>query len=245
LATRSPQGPVGIEVKTLIVGAQPRTQIALGDPTSFTLAITRLAERVRGIVWNEDRIHLILDGSGMEVRFDPEMLPSAGMFFRRKPKSRYDRDDDDQGGPVAWEGDYEPVIFTKRNFVRFLKENVTTFDPQVADAVKELKVSQVMTVREELMDDETDNVRSVSEDAQFTNVPRRFTMTMPLAEGWSAELALETEPCRVDGGRGKLGIKVVCANARKIRRDLMEHVLASVSKDIPRYYGAMKISDGK
>src|SRR2546423_521655 len=83
LAKKSDGTPFALEVKTLIVGAQPRRQIALGDPDGLVRAVGNLASEVRGIVWNEDKLHLILSG-GDELRFEPEMLPAAGIFFRRK-----------------------------------------------------------------------------------------------------------------------------------------------------------------
>jgi len=233
--------PVSIEVKNLVVGQQPRRQIALGEPEGLVRAVGNLGKEVQGIIWNEDRLHLVLKG-GDELRFEPEMIPTAGIFFRRKPRSRYEDSDDKHQGPIVWEGDYEAVQFTKRAFVRFLKENAAAFDAEFRDAVKELKVSQVTTVRQEMMDDDSDNERTMREDAKFTNVPKRFSMTLPLAEGWTARLDFETDTVQLEGhGRGTMGVELTCVNARQVRREMMESILARLPETIPRYYGAMKV----
>lgn len=240
--------PSIIKIENLVVSQLPRQDIALGDARSLVQVFDKLKHRVEGIIWNEDRIEFITSDRSTRIMFAPELTPEAQLFFQRKRPhvNRYEDEDCSQMDRLThfYEGDYEPVAFSKRRLLKFLKEHVTLFPKEIQEAIKNLKVSQIATVSEQLMDEDSDNLRSVSENQVITNLPNTFTMTLPITEGQTAEIDLEATPCKTEN-RGGMGIELQCTNARQVMRELMQHVLAQLPPEIPRYYGARRLSGGK
>jgi len=234
------QPHVAIEVKNLVVAPIPRTHLQLGDVPSLASVVERAADRIRAIVWNEETLTLDVDDLSREIHFQPELKPSAAMFFTRENK-RENVGFGEKGARI-WEGDFEPVKFGKRNFLKFIKAHMTQFPTDVAESLKNLKMSQITTSDETLLDDESDNERRVEEQIERTNVPKTFTAMIPIAENFEAELHFETKVYKERdsyGNRGQVVVEVRCLNARQVLRDMMEGILAQLPSEIPRLYGSL------
>ena len=227
----------------------PREDIAIGDINSFVLVFEKLKDRVEGLIWNEERIELITKDRSTRIMFAPELTPEAELFFQRRHKNHTRYDDEDSELRIQefihfYDGEYEPVQFSKRSLLKFLKAHVQCFPQDIQEAVKNLKVSQIVTVTEQLLDEDSDNQRSISDQQVISNLPNSFQMGVTVTEGHTASLQLEAKPCKIDTTRG-IGVQLQCTNAREVMRELMEHVIMELPPGIPRYYGARRLSGDK
>ncbi len=233
-----------IEVKNLIVDALPRTQLALGDIGSLAALVDQAKETVKGVVWNETRITLMTDNPSKEISYEPELHPAAEMFFQRE--SKRERAGLMEVGPRVWEGDYEPVHFQKKDLLKFLRSRDAIFPTEVEEALKNLKIRETKATDEIMLSLEEESTRTVEEEAKVTNLPKNFTVEMPVAEGYSASFILEAAVVQLKDEYNRLAkggrvIELRCTNTRQIKRDLMKHMMDQLPPEIPRYYGAMRV----
>lgn len=235
--------PVTIEVKNLIVDALPRIQLALGDIGSLAALVDQARDTVKGVVWNETRITLMTDNPAKEISYEPELHPAAEMFFQRENKR--ERAGLMEVGPRVWEGDYEPVHFQKKDLLKFLRSRDAIFPTEVEEALKNLKIRETKATDEIMLSLEEESTRTVEEEAKVTNLPKNFTVEMPVAEGYSASFILEAAVVQLkdEYNRAVKGrvIELRCTNTRQIKRDLMKHMMDQLPPEIPRYYGAMRV----
>lgn len=249
LAERAEQGTPArterpsIEVKTLIVGAAPRLRLLAGEARGF-VELAASEPHVRAVVWNEQRVSVITDDPSRELHYQPEVDPETARFLQREEKRKGAGFGDP--GYRVWEGEYEPVIFTKRDLVRFISTH-SEGSPELEAAVKQLRIRETHTTDETMLDLDTDDVRRVEEERSETNIPKEFELTMPVAEGIKARVRFRAElfrPSRDDYEYRNDKVKriaVRAVNARSVMRDLMYGVLAQLPNELPRYYGSARM----
>lgn len=239
-----------IEIKNLIVSSAPLRKVALGTVEGIVDITKRNEGNVNAIIWNEKGLTLLLAESNTEIAFIPEFHPSTEMLFHREEKRERLDFFGDSDGIRVWEGEYEPIQFTKSNLIKFLQKYSLYFDEDVTKAIKNLRVTQKRTTDSEMLSlDDDDNVRSTEEKTQTTNLPRQFNAKMPLFDGFEAELEFEAKVVkkkdRYGEEKSQQVIEMRCTNGREAIREVMYAVLEQFPEKIPRYYGAMKIRRSK
>lgn len=236
-------GRVSIEVRNLTVGALARERLLLGDVASLTSYAKKYAVGIRAIVWNEEGIRLVMDDKGSEVAYLPEFFPETAMFLSREHK----RERRDEGNRV-WQGEFEPVLFAKKDLVKFLK-NHSKGDAKLLESIRELKVTTRHEESETMLDLESDDVRRVEEETEVSNVPRHFSLQMPVTEDIDSTFEFEASIYRPEDPYERRAeaktkrIAVRAVNARPVLRAVVESVMARLPKEIPRYYGAFRFVD--
>ncbi len=232
-----------VEVKTLIVGAAPRLRVLAGESRGFVDLVAR-TPRIEAVMWNEHRISVVTGDPGRELHFQPEIDPETARFLQREEK----REGAGFGDPgfSVWEGEYEPVIFTKRALVRFITDH-SQGNPDLEAAVKQLRIRETTTTEETMLELDTDNVRRLQEERAETNIPKEFELTMPVTEGIQARVKFRAELFRPDASdytarNDKVKrIAVRAVNGRSIMRDMMMGILARLPPSVPCYYGSAKM----
>lgn len=233
----------GVHVQTLIVGAAPRLRLLAGESTGFVNLVSR-TQGIQAVMWNEARISVVTGDPGRELHFQPEIDPETARFLSHERK----REGAGFGDPgfSVWEGEYEPVVFTKRALVRFITDH-SAGNAELEAAVKQLKIRETTTTEETMLDLDTDNVRRLEEERAETNIPKEFELTMPLTEGVQARVRFRAELFRPDKNDYEYRndktkrIAVRAANGRSVMRDLMLGILAQLPEEIPRFYGSAKM----
>ncbi len=241
--------PVQIEVRTLAVAPLSRESLRLGNIAGLASFAERHAGEVRAVVWNEEGLRLAMESRGLEVAYVPEVYPETAMFLSREHK----REREGFGGPSGlrvWQGEYEPVLFAKKDLVKFLAKH-SSGDAKLLASVKTLRVTQRREETEEMLDLETDDVRRVQEESESTNVPRHFTLQMPVTEDIDAVFEFEASlykpekdddwQTRSEAQHKRIAVRMV--NARSVLRGVMETVLARLPSGIPSYYGRHSFVD--
>lgn len=235
-----------VEIRNLFVDSLPRVILNPGDITSLREILAK-TEGIKAIIWNEERISLMADRPGLDITYAPELHPSVAIFFGRSDENP--RHSDPFTGKMperVWEGDYEPVTFSKRALLKYLRYHSAIFPPTMEDAIKNLKVSQMETSEEILLDEHSDDERTIRENRTQTNVPNLFTVQVPLTEGYIAELVFESAVVLLKDRYGnarenKRGIQLRLTNGREVKRQLMDYLLGQLPSDYPRYYGKIAI----
>ena len=245
-----PNSPVQIEVRNLSVGAVSRETLRLGDLRSLSRFAAENEGGIRMVVWNEGGLSLVMNDRGLEVRYVPEIYPETEMFLAREHK----REKDGFGGPAGnrvWEGEYEPVLFSKKDLLKFLA-NHSGGDSDLLASIKSLRVIQRKEESEEMLNLDSDDVRRVQEETESTNIPRHFRLSMPVTEGIDAVFEFEAglhkpDPddymARREAKTKRIAVRMV--NARSVLRDTMKEVLERLPQEIPRYYGRFAFSEPK
>ena len=234
--------PFNLEIKNLVVTPMPSTKIGLGDVDSLRRFVINRID-IEAIVWNEDRITLLTESKNDQIAYQPEIHPAAKLFFRHEEK-RLNRGWFEEG-ILTWEGDCEPVQFTKRMLLKFIRTYGLQTPKELEDAVKQLKVSETFLQDTIMLDEDSDNERRVEEESETTNLPKKFKLTLPLAEGILGEMDFEARICKMKADYGrqtdKRGVEVRCTNSRKVLRGMMDNIMEKLPKDIPRYYGIASV----
>jgi len=238
--TITPMGrdPFSLEVKNLIVASTPRQDIVIGLPKDIVI-FSKKRKDVQAIIWNEEGLALLLDDRSTQIRYEPEIDNMAKAFFQREKRRHYDSIF--SPGTTVWEGDFQPVRFTKTNLLKFISRHKASVPNEVTDAIKSLKLKQTQQTDSILLED--DGERTIEEERTITNLPKNFTLNMPISQGIRANLEFEAKIIRDDYGKGRPTIELQCVNARQVLRDIMEGVISQFPKEIPRYYG--KLNSGK
>jgi hypothetical protein len=224
-----------VRIENLIVSPAPQKDMIMGDIPSLT-KIVNDAE-VTAVFWNEDEMFLTVPNRSDMIRFQPELEPSVAVFFQRsKARGR----EDAEGNLVrTWEGDYEPLQFKKGDFLKWVKKYSSLIPTDIVENVKSLKIKASTIVSEDMLDDEGE--RKTEDSTMTTNVPKRFTLNVPLMEGVIADLDFECAVVNLKDRYGnpadKRGIELRCTNAREVKKDLMQGILAQLPVNIPKYYG--------
>jgi len=122
-----------VNIQQLIVAPLPRRRTHLGEVKDIVDVTERKKDKIDAIVWNEKNIQLVINDGTTEITFKPEFHPCTSIFFEREDK-RNSRWDDDAGLRI-WEGEYEPIQFSKSNLIKYLKKNAEYFEPEVEGCV--------------------------------------------------------------------------------------------------------------
>ncbi len=229
--------PVAIEVKNLIVSSMPKQEFALGAPSDI-VDMANSRKDLEAIVWNEEQISLVTKDRSVAIWFQPEIDQMTREFFTREKKRHYN-DFGDQGTTV-WEGDYQPVRFTKANLLKFIARYEADVPQEVKDAIKSLKIKQTNKTDSILItDDDGEGERTMDEEKVVTNLPKNFALNMPIAHGVSANLEFDAKVVRDNYGKGRPTIELSCTNARAVLQDLMKGILEQFPEQLPKYYGRL------
>ena len=233
----SAKDPLSIEVKNLIVASMPEQEVVIGSPDDI-IAISKSRCDVKAIIWSEEELSLMLDDRSMAIRFEPEIDSMTRKFFKRENKSHYN--DFADIGVVVWEGDYQPVRFTKANLLKFIATYEADVPQEVKDAIKALKIKQTTKTDSILItDEEGEGERTMDEEKVVTNLPKKFALKMPVAHGVSANLEFDATVVRDNYGKGRPTIELRCTNGRQILQDLMQGIICQFPPEVPRYYGRL------
>ena len=236
-------GQAAIEIRNLIVGAAPRMRVLAGSMTAFADMVA-VEEHPRAVMWDEGRVTLLTDNPTRELHYQPEVNPETARFFARENK----REGGGFGDPGfrVWQGEYEPVIFTKRDLIRFISSH-SDGNSALTDAVRQLRVRQSTTIDETMLDVDSDDVRRVEEERTQTNIPKEFNLVMPIADGIMAEVKFRAElfkPERSDYEYRNDKVKriaVRASNGREVMRQVMLAALERLPPAIPKYYGSARM----
>jgi len=181
----------------------------------------------------------MLEDRATAIRFEPEIDQMTREFFQREKKSHYN--DYSDIGTLVWEGDYQPVRFTKANLLKFIATYEADVPQEVKDAIKALKIKQTTKTDSILISDGDDGEgeRTTDEEKVVTNLPKKFALTMPIAHGVSANLEFDAKVVRDNYGKGRPTIELRCTNGRQVLQDLMQGIVSQFPAHVPRYYGRL------
>lgn len=243
------QAPVqSLEIKNLIVSSAPMRKIILGLPKDI-VEYTKLNEkRILSVLWNEESINIILKESNIDLSFVPALYSSTKMFFNREEK----RTDlwDEKPFTRIWEGEYEPILFTKSNLLKFLDKFSEYFDENIKTAIKNIKIKEQSKESTKMLSlDDDENIRTVIEETKTTNIPKTFKAVMPLFEEYKVELIFEAKIVKKQNRYGeKQNINVIelrCINAKEAISTVMKDIISKFPKSIPKYYGKTQMKVDK
>lgn len=237
-----------IDVQTLVVNPRQKREIAIGDTESFT-RVAKDTVGLSAILWNENCIVLITKDPSTIISFKPEINPSVAMFFARGEKRMGGNAWTGDIGIKVWEGDFEPVRFTKSSLLKFLKQYTLTENTKLIEAVKEMKITERHVRTEHMIELDEQNFQATEEQVMQTNIPTKFSLEVPLIQGsvekvyvsldFEAEVVTNEE--RYGEAKGKKLIQIRCLNGRQVLHNLMKGYSEMLPKTIPRYYGRLSI----
>jgi len=191
---------------------------------------------IKAAVWNEEGIKLVLADRYTLVKYEPAIHPMAKMFFEKQ--SRFD---DNQ-----WKGNYKPVTFAKVDLLKFLNEiNVVGGTHEIVEAIKNMRLRESRK-ESEMISLEEDKSTATIEESFETNIPKKFTVHIPVTPDFVGEFHFEVKvekPSERHGEPKSKRISLNCLNPLEIQRDAVKHVLDALPIEIPRLYGDMKIKD--
>jgi hypothetical protein len=208
--------------------------INCGSKDDF-LSATNMCAGIKAAVWNEKGIKLVLSDRYTMIKYEPAIHPMAMMFFEEQ--SKYN----DQ-----WKGNYKPVIFAKTDLLKFLNEiNVVGGTHEIVEAVKNMKLRESRK-ESEMISLEEDKSTATIEESFETNIPKRFTVNIPVTPDFIGEFHFEVKvekPSERSGEPKSKRISLNCLNPLEIQRAAVKSVLDALPSEIPRLYGDMKIKD--
>jgi hypothetical protein len=242
-AVRKPLGDTSIEELTgvkanggdvvLVNLNRAAMVIDCGSMDDFVNSV-QMCNGIKAAVWNEKGITIALSDRYTIVKYEPPIHENARIFFETKRLS--DR---------RWTGSYEPVQFAKKDLIRFLKEsNIVGGTKEVIDAVQNLKLRESYS-ESTMISLEEDESSSTVEESFKTNVPKKFSVNMPVTPDFTGEFKFEVQvdkPSDKNASPSQRKISLLCTNPLEVQRAAVEHVLCRLPKEIPRIYGEMKIT---
>ncbi len=237
-----------IQVETLVVNPRTKREIAIGDTESL-LRVTKDTKGICAILWSEEGITLMTKDYSTIITFRPELNQSVIMFFQRENKREHVSLFGDQTGLRVWEGDFEPIKFSKGNLVKFLKKYTIKENEELMKAIQNMKITEHKSRTETMIDLNNDeNFSAQEEQVTSTNIPANFTLEVPLIENplEQAYVSLQfeakvTEEEEYGRKTGKKYIQLRCTNARQILKQIMSDYVNRLPKSIPRYYGRLNL----
>jgi len=226
--------------KNLIVSPAPLRFVYLRNVEDLKDIINRAEKYISALFWNENGIQILTRDTSIYISYRPEYDKTTTIFFSREIKRRSMFDDNP--GALFWEGEFEPVEFGKRELLKFLSEFSSDYDPEIADAIRDLKVSHELSIHEQMDDGEYGRTRFVEERYDSTNIPKKFDARLPLFDGYDANLQFEAK-IKKKRGESRNIIEIRCTNARDIIRETMKKIINDIPNDIPKYFGAMNVQN--
>lgn len=236
-----------INVENLVVNPRTKREIAIGDADSF-LRVTKDTKGISAILWNEEGLTVMTKDPSTIITFRPELNQSVTMFFTREKKREGNGLFGQQTGCRVWEGDFEPIKFTKGNLVKFLKKYTIKENEELMKAIRNMKITEHKSRTETMIDlNNDDNYSAQEEQVTTTNIPANFTLEVPLIENafeqtyvsLDFEAKVVQEEDRYSNEKGKKYIQLRCTNARQVLKQVMQEYVNRLPKTIPRYYGRL------
>jgi len=237
-----------VTVENLVVNPKTRREIAIGNIESFQ-KITNDISNISSILWNEEGITLITTDYSTIVTFRPELNPSVSMFFTRSERRESTSLFGKQTGMRVWEGDFEPVKFTKGNLLKFLQQYTIKDKSGLMNSIKEMKIVERHTQTETMIDLDDENYKTEEERTLQTNIPTKFILEVTLMENpyEKVHVSLEFEAKVVENNdpfsteKRKKYIQLQCVNARQVLRDVIQEYVKRLPPNIPKYYGRLSL----
>ncbi len=235
-----------INVENLVVNPRTKREIAIGDADSFVRA-TKDTKGISAILWNEEGLTVLTKDPSTIITFRPELNQSVTMFFMREHKREGTSLFGAQTGCRVWEGDFEPIKFSKGNLVKFLKKYTIKENEELMKAIQNMKITEHKSRTETMIDLNNDeNFSAQEEQVTSTNIPANFTLEVPLIENGTEQVyvsldfeAKVTEEEEYGRKTGKKYIQLRCTNARQVLKKIMQDYVNKMPKSIPRYYGRL------
>lgn len=238
-----------IQVENLVVNPRTKREIAIGDADSF-VRVTKDTRGISAILWNEEGITILTKDYSTIITFRPELNQSVTMFFTREHKRENTSFFGQQTGTRVWEGDFEPIKFSKGNLVKFLKKYTIKENEELMKAIQSMKITEHKSRTETMIDlNNDDNYQAQEERITTTNIPAKFTLEVPLIENafeqnyasLEFEAKVVQEEDRYSNDKGKKYIQLRCVNARQVLKQIMQDYTERLPKNIPRYYGRLNL----
>lgn len=247
--------PVSADGRTVIIqnltpAPQPMMRMNLGNTESF-LQVMRMPGlgKVVGLVWNEERITLLLEDRTQFVQYTPEVYPEAKLFLQKYDHDRYNRKTSLFGaveGPKVWEGDFEEVQFNKADFIKFLKAHVaaSTMSSELIDQIKNMRVTERREEKSEMLDlSDGEATKTTMEESETTNIPRTFELDLQVTDEYTGRFRFEARVVTdTDTKKRKIGVRVL--NGREVMQDMMKRLVLRCPQELPRMYGALAVQQG-
>lgn len=210
--------------------------INCGSRDDFVAAVA-LSEGIKGIVWNEKGITLVMNDRYTVIKYEPVVHALAEIFFDRD--THYDN---------RWTGEFKEVKFTKIDLIRYLRTiDVYGGTADVVKSIQDIKMREARHEHETISLGDEEKSTSVVEESFQTNIPKKFTLNIPVTKDFIGKFEFETRVERSNerndrnSGAGNKIIYLRCINPLEVLRDNMQHVLQHLPKEIPRLYGNMEI----
>ncbi|MDE1854321.1 MAG: hypothetical protein KGI38_11330 [Thaumarchaeota archaeon] len=170
-----------IQVENLVVNPREKRELAIGDMDSFE-RIAKDTIGIQAVLWNEEYIAMVTKDPSTIITFRPEFNPSVAMFFMRENKRESYAMNGAPVGVRVWEGDYEPVKFTKANLLKFIKQYGLADNAPLIESVQEMKITESKTRTEKMISLDDDNFQATEEQILKTNIPTKFSLDLPLIQ---------------------------------------------------------------
>ncbi len=221
----------------------PITILRVGNDSDFIKMAKNSAPKLAGVMWSENCITLVAQNRFVIGCYEPALTPVAKMFFSREHK-RSDRDN-----TRIWEGEFEPVLFSKQNLIKFLKTvEMVNAPKEIIDAIRNMKVTEKKEIASTINLNETSE-KTVIEETEETNLPTRFSLIIPVSDDFAGKFDFEAKvvPARDrydNEEKNKKAIELRIINARQVLRARMESIVAQIPAEVPRYYGRMDVRVG-
>lgn len=245
LITKENKGNLPLNIETLNVSPIPQIHINLGDEQSF-LKMVGQTNNVNGVIWNEEKITLMCQDRTTTIQFYPEIDTTAKLFLvKEEPRRRRDNIFGIPTGPKVWEGEFEPIVFKKGKLIEFLQKYHDGLPNDIISSIKNMRVTQHKSEQEEMLALDESETRTVIEESNTTNIPKNFTLALPVAGNYVGNFDFEASVAMLEDEYGtktkRKGIMLRCTNGRDVLRDMMLCTLSQLPNELPVYYGAMGV----
>ena len=235
-----------VDIKTLVVSPLPIRKLVVGEVANIVDIANLKQNNIDTILWNEKEIQFVLKEGNTEISFKPEIHPCTGMFFNKQEKYENVSMFDGKGTGRIWEGEYEPIQFTKGNLLKFLTKYAHFFDKAIEKTIKNMRLTKKKIEHSEMIDLDDDHSKTIIEKEKSTNVPKEFTATLPFFENFNGILNFEVVVTKKKNEYGrrenKPTLELRVTNAREVIRDVMKNVMALFPANIPKYYGKTELN---
>ncbi len=241
------------EERQVRIVEQPLTRLNLGSPKSFLKIIQNVVESGEqfAIVWNEERMSLVMRDRSFVVSYYPEFTGAARLFLvlkERQKRTLFGQ----PSGPTIWDYEFQPAKFEKRELIDFLKTYVegSNLPKEFVEAVRHTKVTATQDSFDEAVDLEDGRVdRTGTETTIRTNIPPFIRLMLPLTREFTAamEFKVWVGPDVDAYGhpiKNTQRYYLQCTNIRRCLQQLALTVLDALPEGVDKdnvYYGSLEV----
>jgi hypothetical protein len=251
-AVQSLQRVINVDKLSITPAMLQRINVGTVDDFVSVMKNMALTGNILGVTWNEEKISVLTDVPNLVLQFYPEINPGVRVFLHKKEARRYNENFfGNPDGPLIWAGEFEGVQFTKKDLIDFLQTYSSGLPPELLKEIKKTVITERRSEQDEMLDLDGDSTRTTIEESVKTNIPKRFSISMPLiynldgTECISAKLDFEVAVAKKtdDYNRPtKQNVFILrCTNGRRALQGMMHQILESISSEIPKYYGARAV----